>query len=132
METAARLPHLISRPRQTSQVNVRISQALKDEGDAAFAAAGITPSEAIRMLYEFAAEHKQRPQAIRKALSPAEEDPHRLEEQRVKAERFSDAQQIVPNFLSKRGIARPHPEIIDMPYKRLRELSYAEKYGIRV
>ena len=39
----------------TTQINVRIDRALKSSGDAALSDAGITPSEAIRAVWELAA-----------------------------------------------------------------------------
>ncbi len=39
------------------QMNVRIDPALKQRGDAIFQKQGITPSQAVRCLWEYAAEH---------------------------------------------------------------------------
>ncbi len=41
-----------SRPRAQGQVNVRMSAAVKDAGDKALAEVGLSPSEAVRALWE--------------------------------------------------------------------------------
>lgn len=42
---------------KTTQVNVRIEESLKAAGDAAFAQASTSPSQAVRWLWAFAAAH---------------------------------------------------------------------------
>lgn len=60
----------------TTQINVRIERGLKDAGDAALLDAGITPSEAIRALWELAVRCKEAPGSLRDLLFPktAEEE----------------------------------------------------------
>ncbi len=60
----------------TTQINVRIDRSLKDAGDAALLDAGVTPSEAIRALWELAVRCKEAPGALRDLLFPktAEEE----------------------------------------------------------
>lgn len=43
---------------EMAQMNTRIDRRLKERGDAALARAGFTPSQAVRALWEFAAEHE--------------------------------------------------------------------------
>lgn len=42
---------------KTVQVNVRLDESLKSAGDAAFAQASISPSQAVRWLWAYAAAH---------------------------------------------------------------------------
>lgn len=46
-----------------SQVNVRIDANMKTAGDAALAAAGITPTQAVRMLWSLAVCYQDGPKA---------------------------------------------------------------------
>lgn len=53
-----------------AQVNARIERDLKERGDAALAAAGITPTQAVRSLWELAANNAKNPRKITDALFP--------------------------------------------------------------
>lgn len=68
----------------TTQINVRIDRALKNAGDAALLDAGITPSEAIRALWELAVRTKQTPHALHGVLFPkAPEEANKAAEHRA-------------------------------------------------
>ena len=58
----------------TTQINARIDRALKANGDAALLDAGITPSEAIRALWELALRYKDAPRTLRELLFPASQE----------------------------------------------------------
>lgn len=60
------------------QMNTRIDRTLKERGDAALARAGFTPSQAVRALWKFAAEHE--PKEI-EVLLRGEEEPGEAERQ---------------------------------------------------
>ena len=113
---------------QTAQLNTRINQDLKQRGDAAFAEAGLTSSEAIRLLYTFAAEHRHEPELIVQRLS------NESDEERAKRERGLSAirrgRHLFDEALAQLGIDNPDPEILTMPYDQLKELAFAEKYGM--
>ncbi len=47
----------------TVQINARISRPLKERGDAALERAGYSPSQAIRKLWDFAANNAHNPRA---------------------------------------------------------------------
>lgn len=51
------------------QMNTRIDRTLKREGDAALAAAGYTPSQAVRALWEIAVKLRKSPEKLRTLLS---------------------------------------------------------------
>ena len=58
------------------QMNTRIDADLKQRGDEALKRAGFTPSQAIRALWEYAANHTLEPQAIRRTpLSAKSSEP---------------------------------------------------------
>lgn len=119
--------------RRMTQINTRISAVLKERGEAGFAAANMTSSEAIRLLYEFAAAHTQQPEALRSALS-LDDEAHAEREvaRRRRIEGFAQAGQLVPSFLEEAGAVQVDPSLANAPYKRLKELAYAERYGIEV
>lgn len=116
--------------KRMTQINTRMSAALKERGEEGFAAANMTSSEAIRLLYEFAAAHAQEPEALRSALS-LDDEAHAEREaaRRRRIDGFAQAAQLVPAFLEGAGAA-VDPDIMNAPYKRLEELAYAERYGI--
>ena len=47
---------------EMAQMNTRISRSLKERGDAALEKAGMTPSQAVRKLWDFAARNSHNPQ----------------------------------------------------------------------
>lgn len=53
----------------TVQMNTRIDRTLKREGDAALAAAGYTPSQAVRAIWELAVKLRKNPEKLRALLS---------------------------------------------------------------
>lgn len=61
---------------ELTQMNTRIDRKLKERGDAALARAGFTPSQAVRALWKFAAEHE--PKEI-EVLLRGEEEPGEVE-----------------------------------------------------
>lgn len=63
---------------ELTQMNTRIDRTLKERGDAALARAGFTPSQAVRALWKFAAEHE--PKEI-EVLLRGEEEPGEAERQ---------------------------------------------------
>ncbi|MCL2632307.1 MAG: type II toxin-antitoxin system RelB/DinJ family antitoxin [Coriobacteriia bacterium] len=52
---------------QTATINVRINQSLKQQGDAVFERQGITISEIVRALYQYAASEQRLPDFIQGA-----------------------------------------------------------------
>lgn len=115
--------------KQDAQVNARIDKRLKDRGDAAFARAGLTSSEAIRNLYEFAADHSDHLEEIRSLLGKEnQEDRAALtaeKERRLKA--FHEGIALARRFAEEYGLEHAHDSISTLPYKDLREAAYAER-----
>lgn len=117
---------------KNSQVNARIDADLKREGDEGLAAAGLTPTQAVRAVWELAARHKDQPEKIIAALFPdkkeADEKARRAEYERKK-KLIDDAPKIAERYYKKAGLPWPpqHTEIFSLPYKELRELAYDEE-----
>ena len=53
-----------------AQINVRLDANLKRTGDAALSSAGMTPSQAVRALWQLAASLADRPGVLQDILSP--------------------------------------------------------------
>lgn len=83
----------------TTQINVRIDRELKAQGDAALLAAGLSPSEAIRALWELAVRLQETPGALRAALFPAtaEEDVGATRRRLEAVAHAQDGQSIIAN-----------------------------------
>ena len=91
----------------TTQINIRIGRELKDEGDASLLAAGFTPSEAIRALWNLAVRFKDVPQKLRDALLPqdASEREDVMLRRKEMAERARAGAVIVENARLAAGIS---------------------------
>lgn len=68
------------------QMNTRISRSLKERGDAALERAGYTPSQAIRKLWDYAANNAHNPRAIQN-LFDAEDEAEKREAEEERARR---------------------------------------------
>ncbi|MEG0476166.1 MAG: translation repressor RelB [Raoultibacter sp.] len=55
-----------------TQMNVRIDSRIKERGDAALTEAGYSPSQAVRIIWEFAACHAHDSAAVKELLQQAE------------------------------------------------------------
>lgn len=65
----ATVPTAPQKARQ-AQVNARIDAELKESGDAALAAAGLTPTQAVRLLWSLAVRYRDEPERLHEALDP--------------------------------------------------------------
>lgn len=68
------------------QMNTRIGRSLKERGDAALERAGMTPSQAVRKLWKFAACNAHNPHAIQ-TLFDGEDEAARSEAEEERARR---------------------------------------------
>ena len=57
----------------TVQLNIRIDPGLKARGDAVFARAGLTPSEVVRGVWEYAARTQEVPDCVRAQVNEGQE-----------------------------------------------------------
>ena len=111
-----------------AQINARMDAGLKAAGDAALAKAGLTPTKAIRAMWQRFAELADRPEKIRELMS----DPHSVltPDERTERDRklalAREGSTIVSRSLAERGMAVPEG-YAGLPYEELREQVLLER-----
>lgn len=117
-----------------AQVNARIDADLKATGDAALAAAGLTPTQAVRMLWSLAVRYQGEPEKLREALDPdaAEPTPDELAERQRKVEAVRRGSDLMMELFKERGVElKPDPELQNLSdreyFDLLREEHFREK-----
>ncbi len=116
-----------------SQVNARIDADLKATGDAVLAAAGLTPTQAVRMLWSLAVRYQGEPEKLRAALDPdaAEPTPDELAERQHKVKAYHACLSQWQNVRIVLGITGTDPDregLSDREYTDLlREEHFREK-----
>lgn len=120
-------------PSQTkmTQINARIDVDVKVAGDAAFANAGYTPTQAIRAFWGFAAKNvhnREKVSALLETIEDKDDSPRKrtMEEIREEVER---GPRIIEQALREMGIENPSPPT--KTYEELREEAYLEKWAER-
>ena len=112
---------------EIAQINARIDASLKAAGDAALAKAGLTPTKAIRALWQRFAELEDRPEKIRELVESSEElGPGERAEQERKLSLAQEGPMIVSQSLAERGIAVPEG-LEELSYEELREQVLLER-----
>ena len=110
-----------------AQVNARIDANLKTAGDAALAKAGLTPTKAIRALWQRFAELTDQPEKIRELVESS--DVLAPAGRAVQERRLSLAQEgstIVSRSLAERGVVVPEG-FEELSYEELREQVLLER-----
>ncbi len=108
---------------QSGQLNVRMSESLRIEGNLALEAAGWTPSQAVRVIWQFAAAHKDKPAEVDSALRRMVEP-----QSTGKAEKralIEEGSTIVMRGMKDLGIV-PSEKIANATYEELRDLMYED------
>ena len=111
-----------------TQMNTRIDSSVKRSGDAVFASLGLSPSEVVRAVWEYAAEHGDVPAIVDRALrvgsthAPSVEKSYKLALGRA-------ASDFVADYRRQRGAAPDRLEVID--YDALRGEAWDEKLAER-
>lgn len=117
----------------TAQVNARIDGNLKREGDDALAAAGLTPTQAVRALWELAVNLRDAPDQLRALLFPGErerEDAVREKELERKLKLAEEGASLMDRTFLKLGVEPPREgESSNLSYDELRELAYRERFA---
>lgn len=113
------------------QMNVRLDEDLKKKGDSAFSKAGITPSEAVRALWQFAINHASEPSAIAKQVSElqnAESEEDALKrQQHIRA--ASAMHESVDAFFAQRGASLLDLKLEPLPDEALYEQAMIDHFS---
>ena len=106
-----------------SQVNARIETATKAEADAAFAHAGLAPSEAIRALYARAAALGSSLKSVGDLVVGASED---IESQDSRIAAFERATHAFDDMLARYGFTVDAEALVPMTEEEIEEASYQD------
>lgn len=112
-----------------TQMNTRIDEAAKSRGDAVFASMGLTPSDVVRAVWEYACEHGDAPAIVAEALrAPREASPDL--ERSFKLAVADSASNLVAHYRRNRG-ASPLDQLDVIDYKSLKTQAWEEKLSER-
>lgn len=120
-----------SRAGATAQINARLNPALKQRGDEALLGAGLSPSQAIRALWELAARNTDNPEAIQRALFPERAEAQEVElsaAQRCRSEAIGKGAHVVEDAYRAMGV-NLSPSSTGLSFDELQDLAYQERYG---
>ena len=120
-----------SRAGATAQINARLNPVLKQRGDEGLSGAGLSPSQAIRALWELAARNSDNPEAIQRALFPERAEVQEAElsaAQRRRAEAIGKGAHVVEDAYRAMGVVLASPST-DLSFDELQDLAYQERYG---
>lgn len=111
-----------------TQINARIDATLKKRGDEALARAGLSPTQAIRKLWELAARYASEPAKLTSALDPdgAEHQAALRERRRREIDAAIDAgSTLFSEAFSAAGMTYP-THVDERTYDQLRQDAYEE------
>ena len=119
------------------QMNVRMEDALKGEGDAVFAEIGYTPTDVVREVWGFARRNRHRPRVVADVLKQMRDPDEVRKEDEARAQRIAEAEEwldagprIIRDYYAQFGIDYDSlPPFTHEDYDRLLEEAYDEKYG---
>lgn len=109
-----------------TQMNVRIDEQLRLEGNAALESIGISPAQMVRAVWSYAARNKNNPLKLEHDLKFLEEDKPLSEEVQRRLELIAEGQRIVADFYKEMGITPTRTD--NTPYKELKERAYLEHW----
>lgn len=117
---------------KSSQMNIRMQESIKERGEKAFAHIGLTPSEAVRKLWDFAARHENDPKALQGLIAELDEvDTPEEAAQLSKLESLQEIDRMRENLYSELGITPAPLSENDAEriayYEELAEQYYDEK-----
>ena len=115
----------------TAQINARLNPVLKQRGDEGLSGAGLSPSQAIRALWELAARTSDNPEAIQRALFPERAEVQEAElsaAQRRRAEAIGKGAHVVEDAYRAMGVVLASSSA-DLSFDELQDLAYQERYG---
>ena len=108
-----------------------VSPSARKAIDAVLEQVGLTPTEAVRCLYELVLRHRDRPQELRELLEPTsqEERAAREAERERKVRLAMEGATMCQRFLDEHGITLSSTTA-SLPYDELRELALMGEYGL--
>lgn len=109
-----------------TQMNVRIDEQLRIEGNAALESVGISPAQMVRAVWSYAARNKNNPLKLKHDLKFLEEDKAPSEEVQRRLDLIAEGQKIVEDFYREMGITPSGTD--DTPYEVLKEQAYLEHW----
>ena len=115
-----------------AQVNVRMDSELKHAGDAALAEAGWSPTQAVRALWTYAAQHKGEPDAVASVFSSDRAPSSKTDEKDGRVAHRRDLAARGPKLMEEayRSLGMPWPpEPAGWTDEGLKEEAYAERFG---
>ena len=112
-----------------TQMNTRIDAELKQRGDAVFSKLGLTPSEVVRAVWEYADEHGDAPAVVARALHSPRGDAVLLDVA-FRLAIADEASHLVARYRQARE-ASPLDALEAIDYRSLREEAWAEKLAER-
>lgn len=107
----------------SGQINVRVAESLRVQGNLALEEAGWSPSRTIRAVWQFAAQHKGNPAELRRELERLEGGLQ--ESSSDKLSLIEEGRGIVEKGMAELGFSAS-PELANLPYDELREMAYGE------
>ncbi len=108
-----------------TQMNVRMDAAVKNAGDAVFEQAGYTPTQIVRMLWEYAARHRSVPPLISRIIEEDLSDSAQTRRQ-ARLAIANEGLRLSEAFRKRLGLSDTTPTPLD--YEAIREEAYFEKY----
>lgn len=123
---------LEKRTSKLTQMNTRLDHDLKKSGDEALARAGYTPSQAVRMLWAFAAMNSADPAYLKKTLKSlaSQEEATAKEERAQKLNLLHKGWRLYDSFLEEIGMTAEEAKAVPLPSdEQLLEDELWEKYG---
>lgn len=117
-------------PAATAQINVRLDAELKRNGDAALSASGMTPSQAVRSLWELASSMADRPGALCDILQPGQAKEEQRERRRAAKRKLALIDQGSTLFAAAcSGAGIDTAGAMSLDDEDLKRAAYAECYG---
>lgn len=114
----------------TSQMNVRIDDDIRIEGNLALEEVGWTPSHAARALWGYAARNRQHPRKLREMVDLLEGPAESKKKNPQPSEAVLRAARIYDEFCDKVGIDPLKPREVPS-YEQLKEEAFLERWQER-
>lgn len=110
--------------RRSTQMNVRLDSQLKEAGDAVLASLGMTPSQAVRELWQYLTENGHMPIAKRNNDEVLPDDMR----SKASSPHASEGAALISNYYERFSIPRPSPdEVFD--YDELYDQMMSERFS---